>query len=498
MSPIIQQSQPQQHGSQHVEIQQNGEIDVVFSGEPEKMMDNERVQRDYSGARTKIDHKEIALVRKLDMRLLPMLCVLYFLNYLDKGAIASARLNHLEADLNLTGSQYNTCVSILFVGYITMQLPSNMLMASGKVRPSVYMGLCTGLWGIVCALTALTRNYTSLLLVRFFLGVVEAPFYPGAIFILSIFYTRKEVATRLAILYAANILSTAFSGLIAAATFASIDGAHGIAGWRWLFIIEGVVTIGVAFVAIPILPDHPLTTSWLTEEERQLANDRISRDTVQGSTKTNLFTSLKVAFGDPRLYLLALMQNLHLSANAFTNFFPTVVGTLGFSHTMTLVLTCPPFVLAAIVGPLYGMSSGRFNERTWHITGGMGLAMAGFVIAAATLNTAARYFACFCFSVGVYAVNACILGWVSATLGQTMQKKAISLSFVNMMANASYIYTPYLYPASDGPRYVMAMGAEAGFAAGTIVCAWALRLWLMAENRKIRKSASENTLAYAY
>ena len=265
-----------------------------------------------------------------------------------------------------------------------------------------------------------------------------------------------------------------------------------------LFIIEGIVTIATALIAIPILPDHPLTTSWLTEEERQLANARISRDTVQESTKTSALASLKIAFGDPRLYLLALMQNLHLSANGFTNFFPTVVGTLGFSHTMTLVLTCPPFVLAAIVGPLYGMSSGRFNERTWHITGGMGLALTGFIIAASTLNTAARYVACFCFSVGVYAVNACILGWVSATLGQTMQKKAISLSFVNMMANASYIYTPYLYPSSDGPRYVIAMGTEAGFAAGTVLCAWALRLWLMAANRKIRRSASEHTLAYAY
>ncbi|CAM1501331.1 Fc.00g104930.m01.CDS01 [Cosmosporella sp. VM-42] len=165
---------------------------------------------------------------------------------------------------------------------------------------------------------------------------------------------------------------------------------------------------------------------------------------------------------------------------------------------MTLVLTCPPFVLAAIVGPIYGMSSGRFNERTWHITGGMGLAMIGFVIAASTLNTAARYIACFCFSVGVYAVNSCILGWVSATLGQTMQKKAISLSFVNMMANASYVYTPYLYPSSDGPRYVMAMGTEAGFAVGTIICAWVLRLWLMAENCKMRRSSSETALVYAY
>lgn len=265
-----------------------------------------------------------------------------------------------------------------------------------------------------------------------------------------------------------------------------------------LFIIEGIVTVAVALIAIPILPDHPLTTSWLTEEERQLAHSRISRDTVEQTGTTSTIASLRIAFSDPRLYLLALMQNLHLSANGFTNFFPTVVGTLGFSHTITLLLTAPPFILAAIISPLYGMSSGRFNERTWHITAGMGLALTGFIIAASTLNVAARYFACFLFASGVYAVNACILGWVSATLGQTMQKKAISLSFVNIVANASYIYTPYLYPKSDGPSYTMAMGTEAGFAGATILCAWTLRLWLMSTNRKLRRGSSEGGLAYAY
>lgn len=119
------------------------------------------------------------------------------------------------------------------ISYLLMQLPSNMLMASSRVRPSVYMGLCNALWAIVSACTALATNYTGLILTRFFLGVVEAPFYPGALFMLSIFYTRKEIATRLAILYSANILSTACSGLIAAATFATLDGAHGIRGWKW-------------------------------------------------------------------------------------------------------------------------------------------------------------------------------------------------------------------------------------------------------------------------
>lgn len=97
---------------------------------------------DYSGAVQKTDPVEIALVKKLDYRIMPTLWAMYFLNYLDRNAIASARLNDLEKDLGLTGSQYNTCISILFVGYLLMQVPSNMIMNSGKIRPSIYMGLC--------------------------------------------------------------------------------------------------------------------------------------------------------------------------------------------------------------------------------------------------------------------------------------------------------------------------------------------------------------------
>jgi sugar phosphate permease len=142
---------------------------------------------DYSGSHEKTDPREIALVKKLDRWIMPTLWGMYWLNYLDRNAIALARLNDLEEDLNLTGSQYQTCVSILFVGYLLGQIPSNMILT--RVRPSLYMSGFMALWAVVSALTALSKDFTGLLLTRFFLGVTEAPYYPGALFMLSIFYT---------------------------------------------------------------------------------------------------------------------------------------------------------------------------------------------------------------------------------------------------------------------------------------------------------------------
>ena len=117
-----------------------------------------------------------------------------------------------------------------------MQIPSNMLISSQKVRPSLYMCICMMAWAITSACTSLAHSYHGLLLTRFFLGITEAPYYPGALYLLSLFYTRKEIATRLSILYSGNIIATSFSGLIAAATFSTLDGAHSLAGWRWLFM----------------------------------------------------------------------------------------------------------------------------------------------------------------------------------------------------------------------------------------------------------------------
>lgn len=379
-----------------------------------------------------------------------------------------------------------------------MQIPSNMLMSSKWIRPSIYMASCMMAWAIVSACTALAKDYTGLVLVRFFLGVAEAPFYPGAIYMLSIFYTRKEIATRLSILYSGNIFATSFSGLIAAATFSTVDGAHGLKGWQWLFIIEGCLTFGVAIIGLFTLADSPLTTRWLTEEERQLAHNRMLQDTVGLEESSGARAGFMQAVRDPRLWLLCFIQNMHLSACSFNNFFPTVIGALGFGRTITLVLTCPPYLVSGFFGYFAGLSSGKYNERSWHITACMSMAVVGFIISCATLNTAARYVSCFLFASGAYAVNSMILGWVSATLGSTPEKKAVSLSIVNVMANASYIYTAYLYPESDGPRYLTAMASNAAFAFMSIAGSWALRFWLVSANKKLDRAGNLGEARYAY
>ncbi|KMU80576.1 MFS transporter [Coccidioides immitis RMSCC 3703] len=267
-----------------------------------------------------------------------------------------------------------------------------------------------------------------------------------------------QVAARIAVLYAAQILATGVSGLIAAGVFYGLDDVRGISGWRWLFIIEGCVTAVVAFAGFWLLPNTPSTTRWLKPEERELAHARIEMDKMGEPEQASAMEGLRQACRDKRTWIFCLMQNFHLSACGFNSFFPTsgsVVKTIGFNTTITLLLTCPPFIFAGIVGILFGYSSGRFHERTWHITVGLTTAIVGFVIAACTLNTAGRYIACFIFPIGAYSVNSVIIGWASSTLSQTREKRAVILAMTNIGGQIGYIYGAYVWPDYDSPRYVI-------------------------------------------
>lgn len=208
-----------------------------------------------------------------------------------------------------------------------------------------------------------------------------------------------DTKIRISILYSGNILASSFAGLIALGVF-ELDGVKGLSGWRWLFIIQGVVTFIVAVAACFVLPDEPLKTWWLTHEERQLAFDRVARDTVGISHDVSLLSGLKQAVRDPKVWVFVYMQHLHIGTAGFKNFLPTVIKTFEFNQKITLVLTCPPYLIAGAVSVAYAMSSGHFNERTWHITIAKTVAIIGFVLGCVTMNIGARYFAVCVFTIG--------------------------------------------------------------------------------------------------
>lgn len=192
------------------------------------------------------------------------------------------------------------------------------------------------------------------------------------------------------------------------------------------------------------------------------------------------------------------MYNTHISSVSFQSFLPTVVRTLGYNTTTTLALTCPPYLLAAAMAIAMSYTSGRYNERTWHITACKCIIILGFIIPAVTTNTAARMVAIFIFVTFSFGINNIMLGWCAATLGQTPEKKAVALALCNSIGNMSSVYTPYLWPASDNPRFLKAWMASISFSVVAVIAVWGMRIALQRKNKVLRRDRPETMVFYVY
>lgn len=461
------------------------EAEFVEHAKPAKPSSLPVLLQDLSDDEIKILEKK--MIRKVDWRMLPLIILMYILNYLDRNNIAAARLAGLEEDLRLTGSQYQTAVSILFVGYVLMQVPSNLFLKSiGK--PAYYLPTAMGLWGLVSGATGAVQSFGGLVACRVIVGVLEAAYWPGCMFYLSCWYTQKELGGRTAILFMGCLLSGAFSGLIAAGILDGMDGVAGLPSWRWLFILEGIATAVVAVVAVFLLPNMPTTTSWLSEQERQLALWRLEQDIGDGhSEEESLLRGFKMALKDVKVYVVAVILFSIATSASVLNFFPTVVETLGYGSTETLLLTAPPYILCMITAYLMAWNSDRTGDRYFHVTAPLYIAMVAFILAASTTAIVPRYISMMLMIPGFYSSWSIVFAWTSSAIPRPASKRAAALALVNATANCANIFGSYMYPKSQSPRYVLAMAVNTGTAFVAIVAATVLRFLLVREKKRARR-----------
>ena len=276
-----------------------------------------------------------------------------------------------------------------------------------------------------------------------------------------------------------------FGGLIAAGVLSNLNGARGIAGWRWLFIIEGSLTVLVSLVAMAVLPNYPDTTTWLTEEEKEYSKWCLKEDI--GTVDDNYSVSLKegaiMAFKEYKVYIFGLMLNANTLNQTFSYFFPSIVQTLGYSSTVTLLLTVPVWFAAFIFSVAFTLHASKTNERTFHIIVAMLISLLGNVLVIATTNNGVRFFAMFLMPMGAFPGVQLILAWVVNSIPRPAAKRSIALAICNVISNAANIYGSYLYQSQFGPRYIT--GGIVISCAAALCCVMTLfmRYCLMRENK---------------
>ena len=346
-------------------------------------------------------------------------------------------------------------------------------------------------WGIISGATAACRNAGDLYAVRFILGFVEAAYFPGCLYYLSCWYTRKELSLRSAVLYSGALISGAFSGLIAAGVVSGMDYARGLRAWRWLFIIEGAATVVVAIAAFFIMPNFPRTTTWLTEEERQLAAWRLEEDIGDDdwvdSREQTFWQGARMAFTDIKTYVLIVLLFCIVASGSITNFFPIVVKTLNKGNVETLLLSAPPYVLAVITTYLNALHADRTGERYFHITVPLVVAIIAYILGAATSSFVPRYISMMLVVPGVYSGYVVALAWISNTMPRPPAKRAAALAFINAASNTSSIYASFMYQSDMAPQYTIAFSVNCVTSFVAILAATVLRMMLVRLNKKLEQ-----------
>jgi MFS family permease len=304
--------------------------------------------------------------------------------------------------------RYNTALTVFFVPYALFEVPSQIVLKI--LRPSIWIAILVFAWGLVMTLMGLVTSYGGLIAARFFLGVAEAGFFPAATFLLTLWYRRYEVQRRMAVFYAAASLSGAFSGLLAFA-IEKMDGISGLAGWKWIFILEGLVPVAVSFSLYLLLPDKPETARFLTKEEREFVVNRIALHTGSGHGRvTNAdrirMPHVRAGFSDWKVWLAIVpFWGCSIGTYGFTATVPSVIEEMGYTSADAQLMTIPIYAAATVATVIVAFWADRVQQRTPFLMGGFSVAVVGFIAELAIPHprlTGVSYFFLFLVAMGLY------------------------------------------------------------------------------------------------
>ncbi|KAJ5479462.1 hypothetical protein N7530_004971 [Penicillium desertorum] len=404
---------------------------------------------------------------------MPSIFILYLFSYMDRSNIGLAKIAGIEEDLHLTSHQYYIAVIVWVIGYTISAVPSNMILC--RTRPSIFIPIITFAWGSVAALIGAVRHHGQLIALRFLLGVFEAGFSPAVIFLISTWYRKNEQSKRFIIFLTAGILSGAFGGVISGAITSTLDGAQGIRGWRWLFIVEGVATAGVSLFVHWTLLDYPHSSRGLSSEERKLAQQRLMEDGIdQGDSKsqdTSIFILLLKALSNWRTWVLIPGYITLSGAGAISYFYPTVINDMGYTSTNAQYMTAPLYIASLVAAvPICWFADRKPHARGQLLVGNMIVGMVFFALTAAIRNYIARYvFLCF-INMTLWTGGALALSFATTALASvTPDVRAIMLAWIPAVAALAQLYGSALFPAEDSPGYVVGFSVFAAtFAVGSV------------------------------
>ncbi|KAL4797764.1 major facilitator superfamily domain-containing protein [Aspergillus venezuelensis] len=419
---------------------------------------------------------------------LPQLILIYLMSYVDRSNVGNAKLFGVESDLGLSSQQWNTCLSIFFVTYALGGVPSNI--ALKRFGPKIWLPAL--LLSVACILvfTSLQANFGGWAAFRVLLGVFEAGVFPGCSFVLTSWYSPKEVHSRMAIFYSGASAAGAFSGLLAYG-IGQLDHTW---GYR-------VFTVILALGAFWFVYDTPAKVgSWLSPEEKEFL---ILRHKYSAGGETDvaeksefLWKHAGAAFKSFHIYATVLIEfTLCVTVYGYSFMLPTIISNLGYDAAEAQAMTVPPYVFACFVTAFSGWAADRYQQRMLSVLLPNLMALAGFIIVLVSVRYSSvpgvTLFGVFLITGGLYPISPAVTAWISVNCAGTM-KRAVGIAAMVSFSQLGGIVGSNIYISSQAPTYPVGFGISMGMLA-VFGCIWPIIYWVILRRINAKRAAMNET-----
>lgn len=409
------------------------------------------------------------LTLKTDLCIVPAICLLYLLAFLDRVNISNASVYGMSKELNLHGNQYNIALTVFFVPYVLAEIPSNYFLK--KFKPHVWLSGCMVGFGAVTIALGFVHNFSALVACRFFLGFFEAGMFPGCFYLLAMWYRREEAQKRYSFFFSSTTLAGAFSGLIAAG-IDHLDGARGLSSWRWIFIIEGAITVFISCIMYFIISDFPEDARFLNENERAFIKAKLALDVGDSSTEIPLSVKgILSVFKEWKIWIAGLIYFFFIiPAYGYAYFAATIVRSLGYSPIQTQFHSVPPWVCAFGLAMIMATFSDKTRHRASFAVFAACVAIVGFIMLLTNdTNVNVRYGGLFLIVSGLYGGMPLVVCWTNMNFAGH-HRKAVSTAWQIGFGNIGGIIATFSFLPKDGPLYKKGLSIGVGSTACALIC----------------------------
>ncbi|KAI9244474.1 major facilitator superfamily domain-containing protein [Phascolomyces articulosus] len=430
------------------------------------------------------DEKELKRVLwKMDLRIIPYIALLYLCSYLDRVNIGHAKVAGIMDDIDITENEYNLALSMFFVSYVLCEVPSNLMLKI--LGPRIWISLIMIVWGAVMAAMSACRNGPELIVARVFLGIAEAGLYPGVLFYLSVWYTRREQALRIALFYGSSSLAGAFGGVLAYGLM-HMDGMRGLHGWQWIFIIEAIPTLLLGVLTYFVLPDYPENAKFLTEREREIIVMRNRKDAGVASDTHFSWKQVGSTFIDWKIYAYSVIYLCGaISVYSFSLFMPSIVNGMGYTALNAQAFSSIPYVFAFICCIANSYHADKKGERGYHLAGSAFLSVIGYIllITLQGVSVVGQFIGAVIGTTGAFSLIPALTSWFSNNFGGHT-RRSVAVALITSIGNTSGAISGQVYRASDSPLYLKGHTACAVLMSGCVVSALLMKFTLYRINKK--------------